>query len=141
MDITMLRFHLASETCHISFTRVHLYPSRMVYYLTPLSCACIGVSGATCSSMRNPIGRVQLHHPRGEHTKEGSSPSPRRRTRRPQGRRRREDGRRSTVQRTPCAQAFWTPCARPIQRVSGYLVRTGPKIPRANGTPMPTGLT
>ena len=35
----------------------------MVYYLTPLSCAQLGVSGATHSSWRSPSAREQIHHP------------------------------------------------------------------------------
>ena len=47
MDITMSRVYSASDTCDIYFTyakvnhlftRAHLTPSRMVYYLTPLVC-------------------------------------------------------------------------------------------------------
>ena len=52
MDITMSRVRSASDTCDIYFTYTKvnhllytfsLTPSRMVYYLTLHSCACIGI--------------------------------------------------------------------------------------------------
>ena len=49
------RVTCATSTSHtqrwiISFTRAHLTPSRMVYYLTLLPCACIGIVGASTTA-------------------------------------------------------------------------------------------
>src|SRR4051812_3482793 len=57
----------ATSTSHtqrriISFTRVHLTPSRMVYYLTLLPCACIGIVGASRILRRSASAKEQLHH-------------------------------------------------------------------------------
>ena len=50
----------------ISFTRAHLTPSRMVYYLTLHSCACIGIVGTLQMTRRSACTKVQPHHPRGK---------------------------------------------------------------------------
>ena len=61
----------ATSTSHtqrriISFTRAHLTPSRMVYYLTLLPCACIGIVGASRMLRRSASAKEQLHHTRGK---------------------------------------------------------------------------
>ena len=38
----------------------------MVYYLTFLSCACIGIAGASLTTTRSASAKEHLHHPRGK---------------------------------------------------------------------------
>ena len=42
----------------------------MVYYLTLLPCACIGIVGASRMLRRSASAKEQLHHPRGKHGRE-----------------------------------------------------------------------
>ena len=86
----------------------------MVYYLTPLSCAYIGVSGATHSSRRSPRRREHLHHPRGKPgSGEGSAKKKAAAPRRPHAhgplRPRAHGPPRLAVLKTPCARACTVP--------------------------------
>ena len=96
----------------------------MVYYLTPLSCAYLGVSGAIHSSWRSPSAREQPHHPR---RKPGSGEG--------------SAKKKATAPRRPRAHGPPRPRAHGLSRklMLEHPVRTG--LYRAHGTPMSTGLT
>ena len=98
----------------------------MVYYLTPLSCAYIGVSGATHSSRRSPRRREHLHHPRGKPgSGEGSAKKKAAAPRRP----RVHGPLRPCAHGPPRLAVLKTPCAR------ACTVPTGPPCPWASRTP------
>ena len=44
----------------------------MVYYLTLLQCACIGIVGTLRTTWRSAIAKEHLHHPRGKRGNEGA---------------------------------------------------------------------
>ena len=135
MDITMSRIHLASDTCHTYF--IHTKLNHLLYtcplvpledgiLLDPLSCAYIGVSGATHSSRRRPRRREHLRHPRRKPgSREGSAKKKAAAPRRP----------RAHGPPRPCVHGLlrelrWsTPCAR------ACTVPMGPPCARAQLTP------
>ena len=118
----------------------------MVCYLTHLSCAYIGVSGATHSPRRSRRRREHLHHPRGnpgsgEGSAKKKAAAPRRP--RPHGplRPRAHGPPRLAVLKTPCAWACTVPTGPPCPRASrtpcARALASGPWIPRAHGLHLP----
>ena len=93
----------------------------MAYYLTPLSCAYLGVSGATHSSWRSPSAREQIHHPRrkpgsGEGSAKKKAAAPRRPRAHGPLRPRAHGPPRLAVLKTPCARACTVPTGPPCAR-------------------------